>query len=174
MPANIDFATRLVDGKGLWKDHLSNRPYAGSLDSSQNRTDINQPDAFVLPMDRSQAFSLSYISILTNFLSHSYEAFLLSGDEKKVEEKIDTRMPNTSYFHFNKEDHTLANLLRAKLLSSNHILFAAYRVSLLQFTSYTDLTFSRCHIHCSQLSSSECKQMARSLPRKQSLPAAEI
>jgi len=37
-------------------------------------------------------------------------------------------MPNTSYFHFNKEDHTLGNLLRAKLLSSNHILFAAYRV----------------------------------------------
>ena len=37
-------------------------------------------------------------------------------------------MPNTSYFNFNKEDHTLANLLRSKLLSSSHILFAAYRV----------------------------------------------
>lgn len=37
-------------------------------------------------------------------------------------------MPNTSYFNFNKEDHTLGNLLRAKLLSSPHILFAAYRV----------------------------------------------
>jgi len=41
-----------------------------------------------------------------------------------------TGMPNTSYFHFNKEDHTLGNLLRSKLLSSAHVLFAAYRVSL--------------------------------------------
>ncbi len=80
-----------------------------------------------------------------NSLIHRFESFLLQPDEKKVEEKIDTRkhelrivesprtlttsgMPNTSYFHFNKEDHTLANLLRSKLLSSSHILFAAYRV----------------------------------------------
>lgn len=37
-------------------------------------------------------------------------------------------MGNTSYFKFAKEDHTLANLLRQKLLSSEHVLFAAYRV----------------------------------------------
>lgn len=37
-------------------------------------------------------------------------------------------MPNTSWFDFKKEDHTLGNLLRSKLLSSDHVVFAAYRV----------------------------------------------
>lgn len=31
-------------------------------------------------------------------------------------------------FTFNKEDHTLGNLLRAKLVKSSHVLFAAYQV----------------------------------------------
>jgi DNA-directed RNA polymerase II subunit RPB11 len=31
-------------------------------------------------------------------------------------------------FTFNKEDHTLGNLLRAKLVKSEHVLFAAYQV----------------------------------------------
>ncbi|KIX00526.1 uncharacterized protein Z518_10666 [Rhinocladiella mackenziei CBS 650.93] len=56
------------------------------------------------------------------------EAFLLDDDEKKIEEKIDTRTPNTVIFTFNKEDHTLANLLRDKLLKNSHVTFAAYRV----------------------------------------------
>ncbi|KIW98565.1 uncharacterized protein Z519_00226 [Cladophialophora bantiana CBS 173.52] len=56
------------------------------------------------------------------------EAFLLGDDEKKIEEKIDTRTPNTTIFTFNKEDHTLANLLRDKLLKNSHVTFAAYRV----------------------------------------------
>lgn len=31
-------------------------------------------------------------------------------------------------FTFNKEDHTLGNLLRAKLVKTEHILFAGYQV----------------------------------------------
>lgn len=60
MPGNIDFATRLVDGKGLWKDHLSNRPYFGSLDSYQNRTDTNEPHPFVHPRDYLKTFLSHY------------------------------------------------------------------------------------------------------------------
>lgn len=75
-----------------------------------------------------------------------FESFLLAPGEKKVEMKLDTRMacplparnflltswpgmPNTSIFTFNKEDHTLGNLLRSKLLSNSHVTFAAYKVS---------------------------------------------
>ncbi|KIW72559.1 hypothetical protein, variant [Phialophora macrospora] len=56
------------------------------------------------------------------------ESFLLGDGEKKIEEKIDTRTPNTTIFTFNKEDHTLANLLRDKLLKNSHVTFAAYRI----------------------------------------------
>lgn len=108
------------------------------------------------------------------FCLFRYESFLLAPDEKKVEEKIDTRMPNTSYFHFNKEDHTLANLLRAKLLSSNHILFAAYRVNRPRHGGTYNLTSDRCRTHCSLLLSFESKQMAKSLQRRQSLLVVEI
>lgn len=37
--------------------------------------------------------------------------------------------PNTTIFTFNKEDHTLGNLYRDKLLKNSHVTFAAYRVS---------------------------------------------
>jgi hypothetical protein len=40
-----------------------------------------------------------------------------------------TGTPNTMIFTFNKEDHTLGNLLREKLLTNSHVTFAAYRVS---------------------------------------------
>ena len=32
-------------------------------------------------------------------------------------------------FHFNKEDHTLGNLLAARLVKAPHVLFAAYKVA---------------------------------------------
>ncbi|EXJ79140.1 hypothetical protein A1O3_08641 [Capronia epimyces CBS 606.96] len=56
------------------------------------------------------------------------EAFLLGPDEKRVEPSIDTRTPNTMMFIYNKEDHTLGNLLVDKLLKNSHVRFAAYRV----------------------------------------------
>ncbi len=81
-----------------------------------------------------------------------FELFLLGDGEKKVTEETDTRMssaatillgwsptacahesphlgiPSTSVFTFNKEDHTLGNMLRARLLQSPHVLFSGYKV----------------------------------------------
>ncbi|KAK3701080.1 DNA-directed RNA polymerase II core subunit [Vermiconidia calcicola] len=57
-----------------------------------------------------------------------HELFLLDDGEKKVEYEPETRVPNAAMFTFNKEDHTLGNLLRAKLVKSEHILFAGYQV----------------------------------------------
>ena len=38
-----------------------------------------------------------------------------------------TGTPNTSMFTFNKEDHTLANLLRGRLLKDPRVLFSGYK-----------------------------------------------
>ena len=79
-------------------------------------------------------------------IQHRFELFLLGDGEKKVTETPDTRMldiptallnaatdfcsgiPSSSLFTFSKEDHTLGNLLRARLLQSQHVTFAGYRV----------------------------------------------
>lgn len=37
-------------------------------------------------------------------------------------------IPSSSIFTFNKEDHTLGNLLRSQLLKSPHVTFAGYKV----------------------------------------------
>jgi DNA-directed RNA polymerase II subunit RPB11 len=39
-----------------------------------------------------------------------------------------TEVANAALFTFNKEDHTLANLLRDKLYRMDHVTFAAYKV----------------------------------------------
>ncbi|OJI87641.1 hypothetical protein ASPTUDRAFT_197076 [Aspergillus tubingensis CBS 134.48] len=57
-----------------------------------------------------------------------YESFVLANGENKVEMEIDTRIPSSAIFTFNKEDHTLGNLIRSRLLQSSHVLFAAYKV----------------------------------------------
>ncbi|KAI9792052.1 MAG: DNA-directed RNA polymerase II core subunit [Peltula sp. TS41687] len=57
-----------------------------------------------------------------------FELFLLGPGEKKVTEEPDTRMPNTSIFTFNKEDHTLGNLLRAHLLKHPHVVYSGYKM----------------------------------------------
>ncbi|KAL9577280.1 MAG: hypothetical protein Q9212_006467 [Teloschistes hypoglaucus] len=57
-----------------------------------------------------------------------FELFLLADGEKKLTEETDTRIPSTSVFTFNKEDHTLGNMLRARLLQSSHVLFSGYKV----------------------------------------------
>ncbi|EAW11800.1 DNA-directed RNA polymerase II core subunit RPB11 [Aspergillus clavatus NRRL 1] len=59
---------------------------------------------------------------------HSFESFVLSPGEEKVEVQTDTRIPSTAIFTFNKEDHTLGNLLRSRLLQSPHVLFAGYKI----------------------------------------------
>ncbi|KAI9844302.1 MAG: DNA-directed RNA polymerase II core subunit [Thelocarpon superellum] len=57
-----------------------------------------------------------------------FELFLLGDDEKKVVEVPETRIPDTSIFWFNKEDHTLGNMIRARLLKSPHVRFSGYKV----------------------------------------------
>ncbi|KAH7077176.1 DNA-directed RNA polymerase [Paraphoma chrysanthemicola] len=57
-----------------------------------------------------------------------FELFILDDGERKVEHKEETRVPNTAIFKFNKEDHTLGNLLAQRLLKYDHIVFAAYQV----------------------------------------------
>ncbi|KAI9772276.1 MAG: DNA-directed RNA polymerase II core subunit [Geoglossum simile] len=57
-----------------------------------------------------------------------FELFLLGPGEKKVTVEPDTRVPHCAMFHFNKEDHTLANMLRSQLLRTPNVIFAGYRV----------------------------------------------
>ncbi|TKX20330.1 DNA-directed RNA polymerase II subunit RPB11 [Elsinoe australis] len=57
-----------------------------------------------------------------------HELFLLAEGEKKVTFATETRVPNASLFTFRKEDHTLANLLRARLVKFPNVVFAAYKV----------------------------------------------
>ncbi|KIW42059.1 uncharacterized protein PV06_05644 [Exophiala oligosperma] len=90
-----------------WRDHLSNKRYHNA---GINHNAINNQD--------------------------STEAFILGDGEKKIEQKIDTRTPNTVIFTFNKEDHTLANMLREKLLENSHVMFAAYKVPHPLFASF--------------------------------------
>ncbi|CAN9452217.1 unnamed protein product [Alternaria alternata] len=56
-----------------------------------------------------------------------FELFLLDEGQQKVEEKAETRVPNTAVFTFNKEDHTLGNLLSQRLLKNPAVMFAAYK-----------------------------------------------
>ncbi|KAK2750092.1 DNA-directed RNA polymerase II core subunit [Myotisia sp. PD_48] len=58
-----------------------------------------------------------------------FESFVLGPGEKKVEVEIDTRVPSTAIFTLNKEDHTLGNLIRSRLLQSQHVLFAGYKIA---------------------------------------------
>ncbi|KAK4996862.1 DNA-directed RNA polymerase II core subunit [Elasticomyces elasticus] len=57
-----------------------------------------------------------------------FELFLLGDGEKKVTVETITQVPNAALFTFQKEDHTLANLLRDQLNRSPHCTFAAYKV----------------------------------------------
>ncbi|KAF2034698.1 RBP11-like subunits of RNA polymerase [Setomelanomma holmii] len=77
-----------------------------------------------------------------------FELFLLDDGQSKVEWKEETRksslyehlpkppltnptpsgVPNTAVFTFNKEDHTLGNLLSQRLLKYDYIVFSAYKV----------------------------------------------
>ncbi|KAF7133919.1 hypothetical protein CNMCM5793_005385 [Aspergillus hiratsukae] len=65
---------------------------------------------------------------LDNDQPRRFESFVLSPGEEKVEVETDTRIPSSSIFTFNKEDHTLGNLLRSRLLQNSHVIFAGYKV----------------------------------------------
>jgi DNA-directed RNA polymerase II subunit RPB11 len=56
------------------------------------------------------------------------DCFLLDEDngEKKIEYLADTKVANSGQFTFNKEDHTLGNLLRHQLLRDPRVRFTGY------------------------------------------------
>ena len=54
------------------------------------------------------------------------DSYVLSPGESKVAYSADTKTENTATFTFNKEDHTLGNLLRMQLLRDKEIRFAGY------------------------------------------------
>jgi len=56
------------------------------------------------------------------------EHFLLADGEKKVVVEADSRSKNTVILTLNKEDHTIGNLLRTKLLTDDRTIFAGYRM----------------------------------------------
>ena len=55
-------------------------------------------------------------------------SFLLDEDkgERKIEYSTDTKVTNAGTFRFNKEDHTVGNLLRLQLLRDPNVRFAGY------------------------------------------------
>lgn len=57
-----------------------------------------------------------------------YDSFVLGDDEKKLVPQEEAKISNAATFTFNKEDHTLANMLRAQLLLNPNVIFAGYRV----------------------------------------------
>ncbi|KAL8675352.1 MAG: hypothetical protein Q9168_000309 [Polycauliona sp. 1 TL-2023] len=61
-------------------------------------------------------------------IPNRFETFLLADGEKKVTEEPDTRVQSASVFTFNREDHTLGNMLRSRLLSSPNVFFSGYKV----------------------------------------------
>lgn len=57
-----------------------------------------------------------------------FELFLLGEGESKLKIEPDTKAPNAVVITFEKEDHTLGNLIRSELLDDAKVLFAAYKV----------------------------------------------
>jgi DNA-directed RNA polymerase II subunit RPB11 len=56
-------------------------------------------------------------------------SFLLDEDsgEQKIVYTADTKVTNAGTFRFNKEDHTVGNLLRMQLLRDPNVRFAGYQ-----------------------------------------------
>lgn len=57
-----------------------------------------------------------------------FELFLLPDGVSKVTVTPDPKIPNAAIIKFEREDHTLGNLLRSQLLQDPRVLFAAYKV----------------------------------------------
>ncbi|KAF1358061.1 RBP11-like subunits of RNA polymerase [Lizonia empirigonia] len=71
---------------------------------------------------------ISVVKFSPDDIPNRFELFLLDDGQQKVEYKEETRVPNTAIFTFNKEDHTLGNLLSQRLLKYDYIVFSAYKV----------------------------------------------
>lgn len=58
-----------------------------------------------------------------------WESFVTEEGSRKIYMEKDTRIPNAAIFTVMREDHTLANMLRSKLLSNPKVLFAGYKIA---------------------------------------------
>ncbi|ORX90288.1 putative RNA polymerases L [Basidiobolus meristosporus CBS 931.73] len=56
-----------------------------------------------------------------------FELFILPEGVKKVSVEPDNKIPNAATITIQKEDHTLANILRFQLLKDPRVLFAGYK-----------------------------------------------
>eukprot|EP00127_Corallochytrium_limacisporum_P004932 Clim_evm6s195 gene=Clim_evmTU6s195 len=57
-----------------------------------------------------------------------HEDLILADDEKKVEIERDQKVPHAMVFNVQKEDHTLGNILKGKLMEQPSVKFAGYRM----------------------------------------------
>lgn len=57
-----------------------------------------------------------------------FELYVLGEGEQKLTVEEDTKIPNAATLTINKEDHTLAGMLRSQLLMLPSVLFAGYKV----------------------------------------------
>ena len=57
-----------------------------------------------------------------------YELFILPDGVPKLQIETDPKTPNTIIVTFEREDHTLGNLLVQQLLKNEKVLFAAYKI----------------------------------------------
>ncbi|GMM49448.1 DNA-directed RNA polymerase II core subunit [Starmerella bacillaris] len=57
-----------------------------------------------------------------------FELFLLPDGVEKVTVSPDQRMPNAAFIKFEREDHTLGNMLVKQLQQDPRVLYAAYKV----------------------------------------------
>ncbi|KAK9471298.1 DNA-directed RNA polymerase [Dipodascopsis tothii] len=57
-----------------------------------------------------------------------FELFLLPDGVPKLAITPDSRLPNAATVKFEREDHTLGNLLRSQLLQDPKVIYAAYKV----------------------------------------------
>lgn len=57
-----------------------------------------------------------------------FSLFILQPGERRIEVQEDMRIPHAATFVFNKEDHTLGNMLRHAVLTLPAVLFCGYKV----------------------------------------------
>lgn len=57
-----------------------------------------------------------------------FELFLLEEGQHKITVVPDAKAANSILITFEKEDHTLGNLIRSYLLKDSRVLFAAYKI----------------------------------------------
>ncbi|KAJ1884950.1 DNA-directed RNA polymerase II core subunit, partial [Kickxella alabastrina] len=57
-----------------------------------------------------------------------FEMFMIPEGARKIDIIKDSKMANCLQFNIQREDHTIANILRYRLLNHPHVLFVAYRV----------------------------------------------